>query len=555
MVTELLGQLSLLEKQQATAIVDLSLNNNPEESSKCVWSYATLYESIINAADDLKRQGVKEKSVVAIAIPNSIEYVVCFLAVGAVGAVAAPLNPAYKPTEFAFYTEDAGATFLIIDQQGNAAAEQVARESSGRLSVLRCEIAVSGTDSPGIRIKGDKTLSEAKSEHDGPSTEGESPAMSPNTATPKSGENTNKANLYHLLVHTSGTTSRPKAVPLTHENLSMTVQNIVNTYDLEPQDKTLLVMPLFHVHGLLCGLLATLSSGGTVIIPANKGKFSASQFWKDVCKWNVTWFTAVPTILQVLLARAGKEFPPEGCKPPSLRFIRSCSACLPPSLIPQLESVFKAPVLEAYAMSEAAHQICSNPLPARGSRKPGSVGLPQNVNVAILDPESSAVLKTGEVGEVGIRGANVMTGYLNNPEANVEAFQEGWFHTGDLGHLDADGYLTLVGRKKEIINRGGEKISPAEVDDCLLQHPHIAEAVTFGIPDPKYGESVGCAIRLKDSLPATQKLTPQDVQNFCKERLAEFKIPDRVIISDAELPKTATGKVQRRIVAAHFIGA
>ncbi|KAM3568483.1 hypothetical protein VYU27_009395, partial [Nannochloropsis oceanica] len=271
-----------------------------------------------------------------------------------------------------------------------------------------------------------------------------------------------------MYMHTSGTTSRPKRVRLTHGNLASSLANIQATYELSPSDRTLLVMPLFHVHGLIAGLLTTLASGGSVVI---HGKFAASKFWGHVITHGVTWYTAVPTMQQILLMRADADYPKDN--PPALRFIRSCSASLAASVLERLETAFGAPVLEAYAMTENAHQMTSNPLPKHGPRKPGSVGKATGtVKVAVLDDKCQA-LPPGAVGEVCIQGPSVTPGYVNNDEANKTGFEGGWFHTGDQGTLDAEGYLTLTGRLKELINRGGEKISPLEADAVLLSHPMV----------------------------------------------------------------------------------
>jgi acyl-CoA synthetase (AMP-forming)/AMP-acid ligase II len=339
-----------------------------------------------------------------------------------------------------------------------------------------------------------------------------------------------------MFLHTSGTTSRPKGVPLTHGNLMASLGNIVRTYGLGPDDTSLIVMPLFHVHGLLGATLSTLRSGGTVVVPT---RFSAASFWPQACAHRVNWYSAVPTIHQILLARADQHDEPR----PALRFIRSCSAALAPAVLAQLEARFGAPVLEAYGMTEASHQMASNPLPP-AARKPGTVGRGTGVEVVILD-DQGRVVPPGIPGEVSIRGSNVMRGYHNNPDANTQSFTNGYFRTGDQGVIDADGYLTLTGRLKELINRGGEKISPLEVDATLLEHPAVAEAVTFGVPDPKYGEEVHAAVVLK------AEASPQDLASFCRDRLADFKVPRQIYITDS-LPRTATGKIQRRHVAAHF---
>lgn len=287
-----------------------------------------------------------------------------------------------------------------------------------------------------------------------------------------------------MYMHTSGTTSRPKRVLLTHRNLASSLHNIQRTYELSPADRTLLVMPLFHVHGLIAGLLTTLASGGAVII---HGRFAASKFWGHAVAHGATWYTAVPTMHQILLMRADTDYPKE--RPPALRFIRSCSASLAASVMERLESSFGAPVLEAYAMTENAHQMTSNPLPKYGPHKPGSVGKPTFIELAILDDDLNPQ-PVGAVGEVCIKGPTVTPGYVGNAKANEEGFRGGWFHTGDQGTLDAEGYLTLTGRIKELINRGGEKISPLEIDAVLLSNPKVAEAVSFALPDPKYGEEV-----------------------------------------------------------------
>jgi acyl-CoA synthetase (AMP-forming)/AMP-acid ligase II len=294
-------------------------------------------------------------------------------------------------------------------------------------------------------------------------------------------------------------------------------------------------MPLFHVHGLVASTLATLATGGTVVVPP---KFNPLSFWSTVREHRATWYSAVPTIHQVLVSRS-KGTRPAGAE--QLRFIRSCSASLAPQLMSDMEAAFGAPVLEAYGMTEAAHQMASNPLPP-APRKPGSVGCGTNVEIAILD-EAGNQLARETVGEVSIKGPNVFSGYEGNAQANAESFSNGWFRTGDQGQLDSDGYVTLVGRIKELINRGGEKISPREIDETLLTHAAVAEACCFGIPDRVYGESVAAAVVLKGT--ATEK----ELIGHCRSSLSDFKCPTTIYIMDA-IPRTATGKIQRRNVAA-----
>lgn len=296
----------------------------------------------------------------------------------------------------------------------------------------------------------------------------------------------------------------------------------------------MLVMPLFHVHGLLCGLLTPLSTGGSMVVPP---KFSATEFWVDFTTHQANWYTAVPTIHQILLKN-----PPPNPKP-AIRFIRSCSSPLSPTVFQQLEETYNAPVLEAYAMTEAAHQMTSNPLPP-AKRKPGSVGIGQGVEVRIMNEQGEEVPQ-GSEGEICIKGENVTKGYLNNESANASSYhQNGFFRTGDQGKKDEDGYIIITGRIKELINKGGEKISPIELDNVLTRHPKVSEAVSFAIPDEVYGQDIGVAVVLKSG----NTLTDGELKGWVAERVAKFKVPRRVYFTEV-MPKTATGKIQRRIVA------
>jgi acyl-CoA synthetase (AMP-forming)/AMP-acid ligase II len=470
-------------------------------------SFRSLAEQVESLAAVLAASGLEAGARVALVLGNGLEYLASFLAVARARLVAAPLNPAYKTEELRFYLEDAGARALVAPP-GPHPAREVARE-------LGLPVWTATLDGRGrVRLEGEGLTS--------PSRE---------AAPPLPGD-------VALFLHTSGTTSRPKGVPLTHANLMTSIGNIAAHYRLTPADVGLVVMPLFHVHGLIGATLSPLSAGGTVVVPP---RFSAQSFWPAVRAHGVTWYSAVPTIHQVLVGRADADGAP---RQSGFRFIRSCSAALAPATLAALEDRFGAPVLEAYAMTEASHQMTSNPLPP-AVHKPGSVGRGANVDVAIVD-EAGDLLPAGAAGEVVVRGANVMHGYHNNPEANARAFTRGWFRTGDRGVLDADGYLTLVGRIKELINRGGEKISPLEVDAALLCHPAVAEAASFAAPDAKYGEEVHAAVVLK------AEATAEELTAHCRARLADFKVP-RVFHLVRELPKGPTGKVQRRFLAAALL--
>jgi acyl-CoA synthetase (AMP-forming)/AMP-acid ligase II len=291
-------------------------------------------------------------------------------------------------------------------------------------------------------------------------------------------------------------------------------------------------MPLFHIHGLIAGLAAPLSRGGAVFCTTG---FNALKFFAAMEAARPTWYTAVPTMHQAILIRAAHNRDIIGRH--RLRFVRSSSSSLPPQVIGQLEAVFHAPVIEAYGMTEATHQMAANPL--KGKRKPGSVGLAAGPEIAIMD-ESGSLLGPDAVGEVVIRGPSVTSGYENNANANGEAFVNGWFRTGDQGVIDADGYLTLTGRLKEIINRGGEKVSPREVDEALMDHPAVLQVVAFAVPHDMLGEDVAAAVILREG----EKATEQQLRAFLSERLAPFKVPRKIVFL-YEIPKGSTGKLQR----------
>jgi acyl-CoA synthetase (AMP-forming)/AMP-acid ligase II len=466
-------------------------------------SYGQLRAQVKAFAEALSASGVKRGDRVGIALPNGLPTIVAFLAASE-AATAAPLNPAYKEDEFRFYLEDTNARVLLLPPDG---ADEARRAAGNSVPVLVVDMDRAGTVSIQGVAQGDPYTPPAPDD-------------------------------VALILHTSGSTGRPKRVPLSHTNLSISARNVANSYALSADDVSLCVMPLFHVHGLVASTLGTLVTGGTIVVPA---KFNPLSFWRIAKDHKVTWYSAVPTLHQLLLARAEPGARPTGAE--KLRFIRSCSASLPPQVMHDLEAAFGAPVLEAYGMTEAAHQMASNPLPPN-ARKAGSVGPGTEVRISIRDGNGEAVA-TGERGEVCISGPNVIKGYENNPEANATAFFGEWFRTGDQGFLDADGYLTLSGRLKEMINRGGEKISPREIDEVLLTHPSVAEAVCFGVPHKTWGEEVAAAVVLRDIV------SEADLLSYCRERLADYKRPKQIHITTA-IPRTATGKIQRRVVAQAF---
>lgn len=447
--------------------------------------------------------GVGRNDKVAIVLPNGPDMAVAFVSIAA-GAATAPLNPSYRQEEFEFYMEDLSARALVVRADDDGPARAAAKAKGIPILDL----------APDPEAAGLFTLT------GGPG----GAAANPGSA---------QADDIALVLHTSGTTSRPKIVPLTHRNVTASARNIAASLALTPGDVELNIMPLFHIHGLIAAVLSSLGAGAAVWCTPG---FNALKFFGWLEEANPTWYTGVPTMHQAILSRAGRNAALIGnCR---LRLIRSSSASLPPQVMAAVEETFGCPVIEAYGMTEAAHQMASNPLPP-AERKPGAVGVAAGPEIGIMDPDGS-LLATGATGEVVIRGDNVTPGYESNPKANAEAFTGGWFRTGDQGVIDAEGYLTITGRLKEIINRGGEKISPREVDEILLDHPAVAQAVTFAIPHDKLGEEVAAAVVLKEGAEATDR----EIRDFAAARLADFKVPRKVIFLD-EIPKGATGKLQR----------
>ncbi len=455
----------------------------------------------------LNAMGIGRGDRVGMVVPNGPEMAALFVTV-ACGATTAPLNPAYKEEEFDFYLSDLNAKALIVQQGMETPARKVA-EARG---IAIVELI------PG-ETAGDFTLSAS---------------LTGTPAHPGAAEPQDVA----LVLHTSGTTSRPKIVPLRQINVTASATHIGEALQLSPDDVCLNIMPLFHIHGLIAAVLSSLAAGGSVSCTHG---FNAFKFFSQYDEVRPTWFTAVPTMHQALLPLAARNA--ELIARGRLRLIRASSASLPPQAMMDLEAAFHVPVIESYGMTEAAHQMASNPLPPR-AHYPGSVGIAAGPEIAIMD-EAGAMMPVGELGEIVIRGRNVTAGYENNPDANAKAFTDGWFRTGDEGYLDAEGYLRLTGRLKEIINRGGEKVSPLEVDNVLMDHPDVAQVLTFAMPHAKLGEEVAAAVVLREGAEPNEHA----IRDFAGTRLAAFKVPRKIVFLP-EIPKGATGKLMRIGLAA-----
>ena len=481
--------ISLIRNQPASAIAIAAPGAAP-------LTYGDFARHCDAALAALNRLGLGRGDRLAMVLPNGPEMAASFVAC-ACAVTAAPLNPAYREDEFHFYMADLKARALLVEE-GSVSPAIAAAQRLGIPVFTLDQYAITGETVSVISKQG--------------------PAEAEDVA---------------LVLHTSGTTSRPKIVPLTHTNLLASAANIQRALKLLPQDRCLNIMPLFHIHGLVAAVLASLHAGACVFCAPG---FNALKFFGWMEEARPTWYTAVPTMHQAILSRATRNA--EIIKANPLKFIRSSSASLPVPVFHSLEQAFNCPVIEAYAMTENAHQMTSNQLPP-GKRKPGFVGCASGPAVAIMSVDGR-LLAAGEEGEIVTRGPNVTLGYENNAKANAEGFAHGWFHTGDQGFMDADGYLKITGRLKEIINRGGEKVAPVEVDEILLEHPAVHQAVTFAMPHGKLGEDVGAAVVLREGM----KVSERELRDFASQRLAAFKVPRRIMFLE-EIPKGPTGKLQR----------
>ena len=465
--------------------------------------YQDLRNEIEKIAGLIAGYGVNKGSAVSIVLENTLDFMVDFLAVTRAGAIAAPLNPAYTVDEFKFFMEDADAKLVIVSDGATAAIE-----AANSLSI---PFLISSVNSDGKVVLSHEDNDLSKS-------------IDPENPSPDD---------IALFLHTSGTTSKPKMVPLTHLNLSTSAKNIVQTLNLDRSDKCINIMPLFHIHGIVGLLLSSLCSGGSIFTSTG---FNALKFFSWLKVFSPTWYSAVPTMHQVILSRADRNS--EIIAMIKLRFIRASSAPLPSATMKEIEKTFNCPVIESYGMTEASHQMTSNHLPP-GNRKAMKVGFAAGPEVSVMDGAHN-ILEKEKIGEIVIKGNNVTKGYLNNFQANKDSFVDGWFRTGDQGFYDEEGFLQITGRIKEIINKGGEKISPLEIDDAIMKHESVFQGITFPIVHNKLGEEVAAAVVLKDD----HQLTEQALKEFLSKILASYKIPQTIVFLE-EIPKGKTGKLQR----------
>ena len=478
---------------------------SPDETDT---TYSELMSYMADTHIKLSFLKISKEDKVAIVLGNGSAMACTFIAIAA-NYTSCPLNPSYTKEEFKFYYDDLKVKAVIIEENKSIEAREAAKELDIRVINLK-EKTKSRSIELDIKIdikNKDEYLTESNQDD------------------------------IAMILHTSGTTSRPKMVPLSQKNLLASASNIANTLNLNEKDKCLNIMPMFHIHGLIAAILAPIYKSGTIITPSG---FDALKFFRWIDEFKPTWYTAVPTMHQAILIRAPRNI--DIIKKNQLKFIRSSSASLPSIVMKSLEKAFNTCVIESYGMTEATHQMTSNPLPPN-KRKAGSVGLAAGPEVALLKNNKIIYNKKANkdiTGQIIIKGENVTAGYINNPKANSESYVNGWFLTGDEGIFDKDGYLRITGRLKEIINRGGEKISPKEIDEILMEHEYIQQAVAFSVPHEKLGEDLYAAVIIRDN----KNISENELKDYCRKRLTQFKIPKKILIVN-EIPKGATGKLQR----------
>jgi long-chain acyl-CoA synthetase len=477
------------------------------------YTYRAFDEASSRLARTLASLGVRRGDAVSLLLPNGAEYILAYFACFKLGALAGPVNSLLKPEEMIYVIGNSEARLLLYDSQFASQVEEV-RRAVGTLERV-------------VRFDDERQMSrEAGGEETGGAGV-ESGAEFPDLTLDDEA----------IIIYTSGTTGKPKGCLLTHGNLLANARQIVNWLGFGPDDRLLTVMPLFHMNAVTVTTMSALYAGGSTVISP---RFSATRFWQIVSDYGVTSFGSVATMLSLLLKHY-PEGPPAGTNLSRLRFGMCGSAPVPAEVLRRFEETFGCLIIEGYGLSESTCRSTFNPPDAR--RRPGSCGLSIGNEMRVVDEDDRDVPE-GCAGEIVLRGENIFKGYFRNEEATRRAFRGGWFHTGDVGYRDADGFFYIVDRKSDMIIRGGENIYPREIDELLYTHPAVAEAATYGVPDELYGEEVAASVVLKQG----REATAEELLTFCRERLAEYKCP-KTIRFVSTLPKGPTGKVLKRELA------
>jgi long-chain acyl-CoA synthetase len=468
------------------------------------FTYAEFALAVKRAASLLASRGVGKGDVVTLLMPNGAEYIIAYFACWKLGALAGPVNSLLKEQETAFVMNNSEAKAILVHSDFLERIESIRNDLSYLQSVI---------------IFDDEAQATSEFKDDGLSNV-------------EIGEDDDA-----IIIYTSGTTGKPKGCLLTHGNVIANARQISEWLHFTNNDRLLTIMPLFHMNAVSVTTMSALYAGGSTVISP---KFSASQFWQIISDYQVTSFGSVATMLSILL-NTYPDGVPEGLKTEQLRFAMCGSAPVPTEVMKKFEETFNCPVVEGYGLSESTCRSTFNPPDER--RRPGSCGLPIGNEMKVFDDNDREVAD-GELGEIVLRGENVLKGYYKNPEATADAFRNGWFHTNDVGYRDQDGYFFIVDRKSDMIIRGGENIYPREIDEVLYQHPAVAAAATIGIPDQLYGEEVAAFVVLKDG----QWVSEDELIAYCTERLADYKCPKSIrIVKD--IPKGPTGKLLKRELA------
>ena len=474
------------------------------EADKRQFTYKEFEAAVTRTANMLAANGVQKGDVVSLLLPNSVEYVIAYFACWQRGALAGPINSLLKSQEIAYVISNSEAKALLVNSEFVPVVESVQKDLPTLQAIIRF-------DDESEATRGYSSDTEAATEVD----------------------------LDHeaIIIYTSGTTGKPKGCLLTHGNVIANARQITSWLSFTEKDRLLTIMPLFHMNAVSVTTMSALYAGGSTVVSP---KFSASRFWQIISDYEITSFGSVATMLSMLLSTYPDGIP-AGLKTDQLRFAMCGSAPVPAEVLRRFEDTFNCLVIEGYGLSESTCRSTFNPPDQR--RRPGSCGLPIGNEMRVVDDEDREVPE-GELGEIVLRGENILKGYYKNNAANDTAFRNGWFHTGDIGYRDKDGFFYIVDRKSDMIIRGGENIYPREIDEVLYQHPDVAAAAVVGVPDTLYGEEVAAVIVLKPGA----KTSEQQVIDYCKGRLADFKCPKTVHFME-DIPKGPTGKLLKRELA------
>ncbi|HKO99846.1 MAG TPA: long-chain fatty acid--CoA ligase [Pyrinomonadaceae bacterium] len=466
------------------------------------FTYSEFQEAVSRVARMLAAHSIGKGDAVSLLMPNSAEYIIAYFACWKLGAVAGPVNSLLKSEEIAYVISDSEAKALLVHPDFVETIEGIRNQLPTLKSVIQFDDETAATSNY---------------------------ANLPATNTSEINSDSEA-----IIIYTSGTTGKPKGCLLTHANLIANARQISEWLGFTDTDRLLTIMPLFHMNAVSVTTMSALYAGGSTVVSP---KFSASKFWQIISDYEITSFGSVATMLSMLLSTYPNGVPKE-LKTDQLRFAMCGSAPVPAETLKRFEETFDCLVIEGYGLSESTCRSTFNPPDKR--RRPGSCGIPIGNEMAIVDEEDREVVD-GELGEIVLRGENILKGYYKNEEATATAFRNGWFHTGDVGYRDADGFFYIVDRKSDMIIRGGENIYPREIDEVLYQHPAVASAATIGVPDPLYGEEVAAFIILKNGSTASEA----EIIEYCREHLADFKCP-KTIRFVSEIPKGPTGKLLKR---------